>query len=382
MAYTGTGGGVSGGSVPGYNSTTNTIHFGYTQSTAAYTYAFSQALQNSGMTINGYNYSWQYYNQGTNSGILSAKVNFAGVDGSSLHAKTWTLGNTTDWTTFSGTENFTGGMTAANIANFSLSFTGKDSRYWAGYYGPMVKNPSLTLNYSFDPCSTNPAYSPTCANFNTVKTSDNLVPNPNAYAVFSGGSVDNSYAINTALGLSGAGVMIHGFKWGYVANANGPTCDVAASAGNCLQLSTPSITTNVSITDVNDNPLYSKTRIYTNSYNTTDYQYLFPSSKNLSTLGRFNFTAATEGVAYVGSMWSKALYTPDPCTVDPLSSSSCPGYAQAVLEQQCTANQLYSTSCSGYQQAYLTQQCTISSLYSPFLAQQLTKRSISARISI
>ena len=56
--YSGTGQGYSGGSTPGYNSTNNTIYFGYSQGTVAYTYAFSQALQNSGMTILGYNYSW------------------------------------------------------------------------------------------------------------------------------------------------------------------------------------------------------------------------------------------------------------------------------------------------------------------------------------
>ena len=95
--YTGTGGGYSGGSTPGYNASTNTIYFGYTQSTVAYTYAFSQALQNSGMTILGYNYSWNYLNQGEASGNLSATVNFVGINGNSLHSKNWTLGTTTKW---------------------------------------------------------------------------------------------------------------------------------------------------------------------------------------------------------------------------------------------------------------------------------------------
>ena len=126
--YTGVGGGLSGGSTPGYNSTNNTLYFGYTQSTIAYTYAFSTALQNSGMTILGYNYSWDYLNQGYSAGNLSAKVNFAGVDGTSLHAKTWTLGTTTDWTNINGTETFTNsGLLASSIANFSLSFSGKVS---------------------------------------------------------------------------------------------------------------------------------------------------------------------------------------------------------------------------------------------------------------
>ncbi len=56
--YTGTGGGFSGGSTPGYNSSTNTIYFGYTQSTVAYNYAFSQALQNSGMSILAFHYAY------------------------------------------------------------------------------------------------------------------------------------------------------------------------------------------------------------------------------------------------------------------------------------------------------------------------------------
>mgnify|MGYP003338485408 CR=1 FL=1 len=147
-----TGGGLSGGSTPAYNSSTNTVYFGYTQATVSQVYAFNQALQNSGMTITGYNYSWQYLNQGYSAGSLSANVNFAGTNGISLYSKTWNLGTTTNWTTVSGTENFANsGLTASSIANFSLSFTGKDNRYWAGYYGPQVRNPYLKLTYGADP---------------------------------------------------------------------------------------------------------------------------------------------------------------------------------------------------------------------------------------
>lgn len=176
--YTGVGGGLSGGSTPGYNSTTNTIYFGYQQGTAAYTYAFSQALQNSGMTITGYNYAWDYYNQGMSAGTLSAKVNFASTTGTSLYAKSWTLGTTTDWTTISGTENFTNNLLASNIANFSLSFTGKDARFWAGYYGPMVKNPSLSLNYTFDVCSSDPLSSPSCPGYAAAYLTQQCTANP------------------------------------------------------------------------------------------------------------------------------------------------------------------------------------------------------------
>jgi hypothetical protein len=173
------GGGYSGGNTPGYNSSTNTIYFGYTQSVAAYTYAFNQALRDSGMTILGYNYSWSYLNQGQSSGTLSAAVNFAGADGTSLHTKNWILGPTTEWTSVRGTETFANnGMAVASIANFSLSFSGKDSRFWAGYYGPQVKDPSLSLNYTFDQCSSNPLSSPTCPGYAAAYLTQQCAANP------------------------------------------------------------------------------------------------------------------------------------------------------------------------------------------------------------
>jgi len=178
-AYTGTGGGYSGGSQPGYNSSTNTIYFGYTQSAAAYTYAFNEALRNSGMTILGYNYSWSYLNQGQTSGNLTAAVNFAGTNGTSLHSKNWVLGTTTDWTNISGTETFANnGMAVSSIANFSLTFNGKDSRFWAGYYGPQVKDPSLSLNYTFDRCSSDPLSSPSCPGYAAAYQAQQCVANP------------------------------------------------------------------------------------------------------------------------------------------------------------------------------------------------------------
>ena len=184
VATTSNGGGYSGGSTPGYNASTNTIMFGYTQATVAYTYAFSQALQNSGMTITGYNYSWDYINQNPYNGQpangnLSASVNFAGTNGTSLYYKNWTLGPTTDWTNVRGTETFANsGLLAANIANFSLMFSGKDSRFWAGYYGPQVRNPSLSLNYTFDQCSVDPLSSPSCPGYAAAYQTQQCTANP------------------------------------------------------------------------------------------------------------------------------------------------------------------------------------------------------------
>jgi hypothetical protein len=89
------------------------------------------------------------------------------------------LGPTSGWTPITGTQTFTSpGLLASNIANFSLSFSGKDSRFWAGYYGPQVKDPSLTLNYTFDACSSNPLSSPDCPGYAAAYLTQQCTANP------------------------------------------------------------------------------------------------------------------------------------------------------------------------------------------------------------
>lgn len=160
------GGGLSGGNVAGYNPTLGQFMFGYHQGTVAYRYALNTALQNSGMTWLGYNYSWEYFNQDYSRGTLSATVDFAATNGTLLHSKSWNLGATTEgWTKVQGTETFTNALAVSNIASFGLSFSGKDDRFWAGYYGPQVRSPSISVLYTFDQCSTNPLSSPSCPGY-------------------------------------------------------------------------------------------------------------------------------------------------------------------------------------------------------------------------
>lgn len=174
-----TGGGVSGGNTPGYNVSTGAFMFGYTQSTIAYNYALSTALKHSGMSWLGYNYAWEYYNQDYSRGTLTANVAFNSTTGTVLHSKSWTLGATTQgWTAMSGTETFTNPLAAANINSFNLNFAGRDDRFWAGYYGPMVRNPSISVLYTFDSCSTNPLSSPSCPGYATAYHDQQCTANP------------------------------------------------------------------------------------------------------------------------------------------------------------------------------------------------------------
>ena len=58
-----------------------------------------------------------------------------------------------------------------------------------------------------------------------------------------------------------------------------------------------------------------------------------------------------------------AAYLTQQCSANPLYDPQCPGYANAYYNQQCALNPLYDTQCTGYQQAYLKQQCKLDPLY-------------------
>lgn len=81
----------------------------------------------------------------------------------------------------------------------------------------------------------------------------------------------------------------------------------------------------------------------------------------------------------IRNVWAELLYRPNTCAIDPLSNTSCVGYAQALLDQQCTQNPLFSAQCAGYAQAYQQQQCSLNPLFSPFCSgyqQALTAKNL------
>lgn len=295
-----------------------------------------------GLYVTGFNFGFRAKNgNGWDNGqqdYLAAYVRF--LNGSGGVVSNYDYSNYTNqrynWTDFNFTETFTNPAQISAIQTARVGFVGRDTNGWAGPYGPEVYNVNFALRYGYNPCVQNPAYSVDCPGFKTVVESTNLVPNPDAYGVF-GSGINNSFAINKAFENAGVGMQIHGFKWGYVANANGPYCNSwDMGIFGCWDFRIPSVRTNVNITDNLNRTIYSVDRTYTNSYNTTNYQYLFPASRPLASLGSFNFSATTNDVAYVGQSWVKALYTPDQCMLNPLSSPTCPGYAKAIATQTVT----------------------------------------------
>jgi hypothetical protein len=353
--------------------------FGYNQGTIAYTYAINQALANSGsgIVVQGYNWSWQINNnnfdnrQGSTDTLTARIITFAPNNVDIRRTDTWTYNTRFDWTTFSGTVNYVNPGAPSEFGNMRIEFTGRDSGFWAGYYGPMVRDIDVRLRYTVapvDPCVANPQSSPSCPGYTLI--SDNLVPWPNHWTT-NGQSINQTYAINQALSAAGAGVVIHGFNYGYQYNLGSSWTQCTwVNNGVCVQTQTfnPRVDVNLSIRSNTNTQIHgiTHTEIAVNTGNQRrDFQYRFSSPRDILTLDNFNFSASTSPNATVFGMYSRAAYTIDECVANPLSSTTCPGYAQAYLDQQCSANTLYSSQCPGYAQAYFTQQCGLNTLYDP-----------------
>ena len=182
---TGAAGGFSGGNTPAYNPSTGNIIFGYTLATASQSVAINTALANAGtgIQISGYKYSWQInndlYNAGGNRGTLYGNVSLTGSTGLLLESFNYDYNlNLPSFTTFSGTQFFNNRYDPSMTGNLTVSFTGKDQNWWAGYYGPRVHVDNVSLLYTakpvvVDPCSIDPLSSPICPGYAlaTIKNS-------------------------------------------------------------------------------------------------------------------------------------------------------------------------------------------------------------------
>ena len=152
--------GSGGGPTPAFNTDTNTIRFSFMPYTVSQIRAIEQVLSGNGIKVSGFNYSWQIYNDLSNGsgtrGPLSVTGQLADKNGSVLESyfEDYSNFNTgARFVTFSGTENFSKSYNLETLGYIGLAWTGQDQNSWSGYYGPRVRNTSLTLNYSVGPTS-------------------------------------------------------------------------------------------------------------------------------------------------------------------------------------------------------------------------------------
>lgn len=179
-------------------------------------------------------------------------------------------------------------------------------------------------------------------------------------------AVHRVIAINQA--LSGSGIQINGYNWGYdLRNMNG----MAGGQGGTDEIYATSFMTNSANQIVHRSDQYFNTQFDWTRFTGTE---ILPSSLGLENSGSLGIQFVSRDAGFWAGYYGPQVrnvemtvnYTSqpvDPCTIDPLYSSSCPGYASAYHDQQCSANPLYATTCSGYQSAYYSQQCSINALY-------------------
>ncbi len=361
---------TSGGPGPLWDPNQGILFFSYGNVTAFQESYVPSALVGtpSGIQVRGYTYSYDirnmnFDNRQGSTDTITATITMRGNPSSIILDSVTNVHNTRfDWTTFSGTRTLTNPVDPSSTGWLGIYFQSRDTGFWAGYYGPQVRNVDVRVNYGVDPCATNPAYSVTCSGFSSVVETVNQVPNPSALISWNG-YIDNSFAIQTALSQGGSGLLVHGFNYGYTANSGGPYCAFWALV--CFDNRDPYAQVNVNITSNTGQSLYSVTRTHQNINSTNfSYQYRFSSSQTLSSLGNFGFDAYAMDNASVSNMWATILYTPDQCIINPLSSPTCPGYNAAYAASIATSSSSTNTStvtyntASGYTSIALTPDST------------------------
>jgi hypothetical protein len=340
-------GGVSGGDVPAYNSGTGNIIFGYNQATVSQSIAINTALANAGLGIqlSGYKYAWQIHNDltngGGNRGTLTANVSLTGATGNVLESFNYDYNqNIPVMASFTGTQFFNNRYTTSQASNLTVSFTGKDQNWWAGYYGPRVHVDDVSLLYTIDPCKLNPAYSSTCSGFGNVINTNNLLDSTKG-----GSYLNQAFAVNTALQSAGVGAMIHGFNYGFNwrVGQGFSGCTAWNQDGSCSWTMNIPAYANASVSITNSSNQIIEQKNYSFSGEGTSGsvsdKYLLSSSMNQSLLGMGRITGSASGTnSSIEGAWATMIYTADPCVANPLHSSNCKGYSFAMAKQLSASN--------------------------------------------
>ena len=153
-----------------YNQDTNTIRFSYMPSTVTQSIAINSALAGTGIKWLGYDYAWSIMNGGQASGPLRADIY---LKSNNAVLETWTHNYAAgsqpagSFQLYSGRQLFSqsGGYTTDQLATLDMSWTGQDSLFWNGLYGPRVRDTNVRLLYGVDQCVANPLSDANCPGY-------------------------------------------------------------------------------------------------------------------------------------------------------------------------------------------------------------------------
>jgi hypothetical protein len=329
--------------------------FSWQAGTVSQSIAVNQALAGTGLVVNGLQYGWRYANWCKNQiggeqsctdsqGIvdqLSANVSLTNSAGTSVYSQSF---NHNTWLYAWQQENqnvtFATPYSVTGLSKLNISFSGVDSGGWDGYYGPVVTDVYAKLKYSVDPCAQNPAYSSTCAGFGNILNTNNLLDSTKG-----GLSLDQAFAINTALQSAGVGATVHGFNYGFNwrVGQGFSGCTAWNQDGSCSwTMNIPAYANaTVSLTNSSNQTIHSKSYSFSGdgTSGSVSDKYLLPISMNQSLLGTGRIVGSASGTnSSIEGAWATMIYTADPCIANPLFSSNCKGYAFAIAKQLSPAS--------------------------------------------
>jgi hypothetical protein len=324
------------------------IHFSYGTADLNQVININSALSagGTGVQLAGFNYSlWAKNGNGWDDArqdYLAAYVKLYGSGGNLIANYDYSAAtnNKYNWTNFTFSETFASPYVASTLSTAQVGMIGRDNNFWAGNYGPEVFDVDFRLKYKVDPCATNPAYSSTCAGFGSILTTNNLLDSTKG-----GSSLNQAFAINTALQSAGVGAMIHGFNYGFNwrVGQGFSGCTAWNQDGSCSwTMNIPAYANaTVSLTNSSNQSIHSKSYSFTGdgTSGSVSDKFLLPSSMNQSMLGTGRIVGSASGTgSSVEGAWATMIYTADPCVANPLYSSNCKGFAFAMAKQASAAN--------------------------------------------
>jgi hypothetical protein len=315
------------------------------------------AAGGTGVQLSGFNFGFMAKNgNGWDNGqqdYLAAYVKLYGSGGNEIANYDYSAATNKlyGWTNFNFSETFATPYVASTLSTAQVGFVGRDNNFWAGNYGPEIYNVSFDLKYKVDPCSTNPAYSSTCTGFSSILNTNNLLDSTQG-----GSSLNQAFAINTALQNAGVGATIHGFNYGFNwrVGQGFSGCTAWNQDGSCSwNMNIPAYANaTVSLTNSSNQTIHAKTYSFTGdgTSGSVSDKYLLPSSMNQTMLGTGRIVGSASGTgSSIEGAWATMIYTADPCVANPLYSPDCKGYALALAKQFAPAPSTTATYSDGTQ---------------------------------
>jgi hypothetical protein len=145
--------------------------------------AITNALAGTGIKWVGYDYSWSIMNGGQSAGPLSATISLMRNQSVlETFSYSYPVGSqpASVFMPYSGRQLFSqsGGYTTGQVSSLNMSWTGQDTMFWQGLYGPRVRDTDVRLLYGVDQCATNPLSDPTCPGYAQALLTQQCTANP------------------------------------------------------------------------------------------------------------------------------------------------------------------------------------------------------------